>query len=171
MEIMHVTDGAKYCSRGSEVDQIAMSTRKDQKELPNEEPTSSGTGTSHSKECQCKKAIQLARPKSKMAAAKVKDKSWKSQPFSTRNRRAPLVDAATAPAPIDVEEDVACIRRELPPVDAAKSPSEGGEAVPNSGDDVRSVPDSELTDVVDTPEATLEEELLREVGLSVTNEP
>ena len=102
---------------------------------------------------------------------KVKDKSCKSRPSSTRKRRAPLVDAATAPAPIDVEEDVACIRRELPPVDAAKSLSEGGEAVPNSGDDGRSVSDSELVDVDDIPEATLEEELLREVGLSVTNEP
>ena len=66
---------------------------------------------------------------------------------------------------------MACIRRELPPVDAAKSLSEGGEAVPNSGDDGRSVSDSELVDVDDIPEATLEEELLREVGLSVTNEP
>ena len=106
-----------------------------------------------------------------MAAAKVKDKSCKSQPLSTRKRRAPFVDAATAPTPIDVEEDVACIRRELPPVDAAKSPSGCGEAVPNSGDDVRSVSDSELMDVVDIPEATLEEELLKEVGLSVTAEP
>ena len=33
------------------------------------------------------------------------------------------------------------------------------------------VSDSELVDVDDIPEATLEEELLREVGLSVTNEP
>ena len=68
MGIMPVTDGAKYCSRGSKVDQIAMSTRKDQKGLLKEGRTSSGTGTSHSKECQYKKAIQLARPKSKMTA-------------------------------------------------------------------------------------------------------
>ena len=168
---MPVADGAKCCSRGSKVDQIAMSTREDQKELSNEEPASSGTGMSHSKEFQYKKATQLDRPKSKMAAAKVRDKSCKSQPFSTRKRRASLVDAATAPTPIDVEEDVACIRRELPPVDATKSPSECGEAVPNSGDDVRNVSDSELTDVVDIPEATLEEELLKEVELSVTAEP
>ena len=68
MEIMHVPDGAKYCSRGSKVDQIAMSTRRYQKEFLEEGPTSSGTGASHSKECQYKKAIQLARPKSKMTA-------------------------------------------------------------------------------------------------------
>ena len=133
---MPVADGAKCCSSGSKVYQIAMSTREDQKELSNEEPLG---------------------------------KTRKN--FRTRKRRAPLVDAATAPTPIDVEEDVACIRRELPPVDAAKSPSECGEAVPNSGDDVRSVSDSELMDVVDIPEATLEEELLKEVGLSVTAEP
>ena len=152
-------------------DQIAMSTREDQKELSNKKPTSSGAGMSHSKEFRYKKVTKLDRPKSKRAAAKVQDKSCKSQPSPTRKRRAPLVDAATAPAPIDVEEDVACIRRELPPVDAAKSPSEGGEAMPNSGDDVRSVSDSELVDVDDIPEVTLEEELLRAVGLSVTNEP
>ena len=175
MEIMH--DGAKYCSRGSEVDQIAMSTRKDQKELPNEEPIPSGTGMSHSKECQYKKATKLDRPKSKVAAAKVKDRSWKNQPFSTRNRRAPLIDAATAPTPvvIDADEDVACIKREQPPVDAARLASECGERVLNSGDDVQSAlpydSDSELTDVDDMPETTLEEELLKEVGLSVTDEP
>ena len=168
---MPVADGAKCCSSGSKVDQIAMSTREDQKELSNEKPTSSGAGMSHSKEVQYKKATKFDRPKSKTAAAKVKDTSCKSQPFSTRKRRAPLIDAATAPTPIDAEEYVACIRRELPPVEAAKSPDECGEAVPNSGDDVRSVSDSELTDVVDTPEATLEEELLKEVGLSVTAEP
>ena len=168
---MPVADGAKCCSSGSKVYQIAMSTREDQKELSNEEPTSSGAGMSHPKEYQYKKATKLDRPKSKTAAAKVKDKSCKGQPFSTRKRRAPLVDAATAPTPIDVEEYVACIRRELSPVDAAKSPGECGEAVPNSGDDVRSVSDSELMDVVDIPEATLEEELLKEVGLSVTAEP
>ena len=94
---MPVADGAKCCSSGSKVYQIAMSTREDQKELSNEEPTSSGAGMSHSKEFQYKKATKLDRPKSKMAAAKVKDKSCKSQPFSTRKRRAPLVDAATAP--------------------------------------------------------------------------
>ena len=140
MEIMHVPDGAKYCSRGSKVDQIAMSTRRYQKEFLEEGPTSSGTGASHSKECQYKKAIQLARPKSKRAAVKVKDKSWKSQPFSTRNRRAPIIDAATAPTPvvIDADEDVACIKREQPPVDAARLASECGERVLNSGDDVQS---------------------------------
>ena len=33
---MPVTDRARYCSRGSKVDQSAMSTRKDQKDLSNE---------------------------------------------------------------------------------------------------------------------------------------
>ena len=119
----------------------------------------------------------MARPKSKRAAAKVKDKSWKSQPFSPRNRRAPLIDAATAPTPvvIDADEDVAGIKREQPPVDAARLASECGERVLNSGDDVQSAlpydSDSELTDVDDMPETTLEEELLKEVSLSVTDEP
>ena len=72
------------------VDQIAMSTQKDQKELSNEEPTSSRAGMSHSKEFQYKKATKLDRPKSKRAAVKVKDKSCKSRPSSTRKRRAPL---------------------------------------------------------------------------------
>ena len=65
----------------------------------------------HSKEVQYKKATKFDRPKSKTAAAKVKDTSCKSQPFSTRKRRAPLIDAATAPTPIDAEEYVACIRK------------------------------------------------------------
>ena len=50
------------------VDQIAMATQKDQKELSNEEPTSSRAGMSHSKEFQYKKATKLDRPKSKRAA-------------------------------------------------------------------------------------------------------
>ena len=64
MGIMSVTDGTRYCSRGSKIDQFAISTRKDQKGFLKEGPTSSGTGTSHSKEGQYKKAVQLARPKS-----------------------------------------------------------------------------------------------------------
>ena len=201
---MPVTDSARYCSRGSKVDQFAMSTRKDLKGFLKEGPTSSGTGTSHSKEGQYKKAVQLARPKSKRAPAKLRDKFWNCQPISTRNRqaplstrnrqaplstrnrqaplstrnrRAPLIDAATAPTPvvIDADEDVACIKREQPPVDAARLASECGERVLNSGDDVQSAlpydSDSELTDVDDMPETTLEEELLKEVGLSVTDEP
>ena len=183
---MPVTDSARYCSRGSKVDQFAMSTRKDLKGFLKEGPTSSGTGTSHSKEGQYKKAVQLARPKSKRAPAKLRDKFWNCQPISTRNRqaplstrnrRAPLSDAATAPTPvvIDADEDVAGIKREQPPVDAARLASECGERVLNSGDDVQSAlpydSDSELTDVDDMPETTLEEELLKEVSLSVTDEP
>ena len=76
---------------------------------------------------------------------------------------------------IDADEDVACIKREQPPVDAARLASECGERVLNSGDDVQSAlpydSDSELTDVDDMPETTLEEELLKEVSLSVTDEP
>ena len=111
------------------------------------------------------------------AAAKVKDKSWKSQPFSTRNRQAPLIDAATAPTlvVVDADEDVTCIKKEQPPVDAARLASECGERVLNSGDDVQSAlpydSDSELTDMDDIPETTLGKELLEEVGLSVTDEP
>ena len=183
---MPVTDSARYCSRGSKVDQVAMSTRKDLKGFLKEGPTSSGTGTSHSKEGQYKKAVQLARPKSKRAPAKLRDKFWNCQPISTRNRqaplstrnrRAPLIDAATAPTPvvIDADDDVAGIKREQPPVDAARLASECGERVLNSGDDVQSAlpydSDSELTDVDDMPETTLEEELLKEVSLSVTDEP
>ena len=186
MDDMPVTDSARYCSRGSKVDQFAMSTRKDLKGFLKEGPTSSGTGTSHSKEGQYKKAVQLARPKSKRAPAKLRDKFWNCQPISTRNRqaplstrnrRAPLIDAATAPTPvvIDADEDVAGIKREQPPVDAARLASECGERVLNSGDDVQSAlpydSDSELTDVDDMPETTLEEELLKEVSLSVTDEP
>ena len=192
---MPVTDSARYCSRGSKIDQFAMSTRKDLKGFLKEGPTSSGTGTSHSKEGQYKKAVQLARPKSKRAPAKLRDKFWSCQPISTRNRqaplstrnrqaplstrnrRAPLIDAATAPTPvvIDADEDVAGIKREQPPVDAVRLASECGERVLNSGDDVQSAlpydSDSELTDVDDMPETTLEEELLKEVSLSVTDEP
>ena len=165
---MLVTDDTKCCSRRSKVDQVAMSAREDRKEVSNEEPTSSGAGMSRSKEPQYQKATKLDRPKGKRAPAKIRDKFGKSQPLSTKGRRAHPVDAATAPTPIDVEEDVARIKRELPPVDAAKVPSECGEAVPSPGDDVRCSSDSELTDVEDIPETTLEEELLKEVGLSET---
>ena len=83
-----------------------------------------------------------------------------------RKKRNPLVDAATAPAPIDVEEAVAGIKRELPPVDAAKSPPEKPDEAPLEVDDPEaSVEGEELVDVPNVPEPTLEEELLRAVGL------
>ena len=76
------------------------------------------------------------------------------------------MDAATAPTPIDVEEEIACVRRELPPVDAAKSP-EKPEETPVEVVDLQeaSVEGEELVDVPNVPEPTLEEELLRAVGL------
>ena len=87
-------------------------------------------------------------------------------PLKRRKRRNPLVDAATAPTPIDVEEEIACVRRELPPVDAAKSP-EKPEETPVEVVDLQeaSVEGEELVDVPNVPEPTLEEELLRAVGL------
>ena len=77
------------------------------------------------------------------------------------------MDAATAPTPIDVEEEVACVRRQLPPVDAAKSPEKPEDAPLEAVDHVQeaSVEGEELVDVVDIPEPTLEDELLRAVGL------
>ena len=67
------------------------------------------------------------------------------------------MDAATAPTPIDVEEEVACVRRELPPVDVSLK------VVDHVQETLAS--DTELVDVVDMPEPTLENELLRAVGL------
>ena len=86
-----------------------------------------------------------------------------SHPPPKRRRRAPFVDAATT-APISVEDDAACIRRKLPPVDAAKSPSEGGEIASESSKGMRSVSDSDdITHFIDAPEPTLEEDLPKEV--------
>ena len=83
-----------------------------------------------------------------------------------RKKRNPLVDAATAPAPIDVEEAVAGIKRELPPVDAAKSPPRKPDEAPLEVDDPEASDEGEeLVDVPNDPEPTLEEELLRAVGL------
>ena len=86
-------------------------------------------------------------------------------PWKRRKRRNPLVDAATAPTPIDVEEEIACVRRELPPVDAAKSPEKTEGAPLEVVDQEASVEGEELVDVPNVPEPTLEEELLRAVGL------
>ena len=82
-----------------------------------------------------------------------------------QKKRNPLVDAATAPNPIDVEEEIACVRRELPPVDAAKSPEKTEEAPLEVVDQEASVEGEELVDFIDVPEPTLEDELLRAVGL------
>ena len=103
-------------------------------------------------------------------AAESGDQSLKDQPLK-RRKRAFIVDAATMPTPIDVEEEVACVRRELPPVDAAKSPDEHGDALPDTSDHVQDTLafEDELVDVVDIPEPTLEEELLKEVGLDIKN--
>ena len=60
--------------------------------------------------------------------AESSDQPVSDPPWKRRRKRAPIVDAATAPTPIDVEEEVACVRRELPPVDAAKSPEKPEDA-------------------------------------------
>ena len=72
---------------------------------------------------------------------------------STKKRRLPLIDAATAPSAILVEDGAAGLKRHLPMVDAALTPSEDGSS------------DSNVTDVKSEPEISCEEELLREVGL------
>ena len=99
--------------------------------------------------------------------AESSDQPVSDPPWKRRRKRAPIVDAATAPTPIDVEEEIACVRRELPPVDAAKSPEKSEDATPKGGDHVQeaSVVEDELVDVVDIPEPSLEDELLRVVGL------
>ena len=107
---MPVADGAKCCSSGSKVESDCHVHSGRRERTFERGANLKGSWNVSLQEFQYKKATKLDRPKSKMAAAKVKDKSCKSQPFSTRKRRAPLVDAATAPTPIDVEEDVACIR-------------------------------------------------------------
>ena len=99
--------------------------------------------------------------------AESSDQLVSNPPWKRRRRRAPSVDAATAPTPIDVEEEVACVRRELPPVDAAKSPEKPEDAPLEAVDHAQeaSIVGDELVDVVDIPEPTLEDELLRAVGL------
>ena len=89
--------------------------------------------------------------------AESSDQPVSDPPWKRRRKRAPIVDAATAPTPIDVEEEVACVRRELPPVDVSLK------VVDHVQETLAS--DTELVDVVDMPEPTLEDELLRAVGL------
>ena len=141
---MLVTDDAKYCSRRSKVDLVAMSDRGDQKEVSKEEPTSV---TSRAKQPVIKNSF---------------DK--KGQSSKAVRRRAYPIDAATCTAPvvIDAEESVAGIRREPPLTDAATMSTSGKEG----HCDTRANSDDELTSVSDVPEMTAEEELLREVGLN-----
>ena len=152
-----------------------MANHKVRKVLEKEEPTSSGANVSSATEHSAKKTSVSAHPKNeKMTVAR--EQSSRSR-LTTKRRRAPLRDAARTHAPIDVEEDVACIKRKLPLVDAARSPSRNDDNFPNPGEskaggsapdpsDVQSVSGSDdLEDVVDAPEVTLEDELLREVGL------
>ena len=70
-----------------------------------------------------------------------------------KKRRLHLVDAATVPSAIVVEEEAAGLKRRLPIEDAARTPSKDGSS------------DSNVTDVKSEPEISCEEELLREVGL------
>ena len=139
---MLVTDDAKYCSRRSKVDLVAMSDRGDQKEVSKEEPTSV---TSRAKQPVIKNSF---------------DK--KGQSSKAVRRRAYPIDAATAPVVIDAEESVAGIKREPPLIDAATVSTSGKEG----HCDTRANSDDELTSVSDVPEMTAEEDLLREVGLN-----
>ena len=141
---MLVTDDAKYCSRRSKVDLVAMSDRGDQKEVSKEEPTSV---TSRAKQPVIKNSF---------------DK--KGQSSKAVRRRAYPIDAATCTAPvvIDAEESVAGVRREPPLIDAATISTSGKEG----HCDTRANSDDELTSVSDVPEMTAEEDLLREVGLN-----
>lgn len=139
---MLVTDDAKYCSRRSKVDLVAMSDRGDQKEVSKEEPTSV---TSRAKQPVIKNSF---------------DK--KGQSSKAVRRRAYPIDAATAPVVIDAEESVAGVRREPPLIDAATMSTSGKEG----HCDTRANSDDELTSVSDVPEMTAEEDLLREVGLN-----
>ena len=86
----------------------------------------------------------------------------KKDPASRSGKRRPFpVDAATAPAAINVEDGAAGIRRQLPPVDAAAEATSKKEDPSNLTVDV----DDDLSDVSDIQELTAEEELLKAVGL------
>ena len=86
----------------------------------------------------------------------------KKGPASRSGKRRPFpVDAATAPAAINVEDGAAGIRRQLPPVDAAAEATSKKEDPSNHTVDV----DDDLSDVSDIQELTAEEELLKAVGL------
>ena len=86
----------------------------------------------------------------------------KKDPASRSGKRRPFpVDAATAPAAIDVEDGAAGIRRQLPPVDAAAEATSKKEDPSNHTVDV----DDDLSDVSDIQELTAEEEPLKAVGL------
>ena len=122
-------------------------------------PTVKGSVTSLPKGSPFQKATERDLPKSKAAAEKAV--SGPSQSSRTRKRRPPLVDAAKEGTAIDAEETVAGIKRRLPLVDAAK--------IPDKGSEPEIVSDSEdgMTDVEGVPDTTLEEDLLKAVGLSV----
>ena len=86
----------------------------------------------------------------------------KKDPASRSGKRRPFpVDAATAPAAINVEDGTAGIRRQLPPVDAAAEATSKKEDPSNLTVDV----DDDLSDVSDIQELTAEEDLLKAVGL------
>ena len=162
---MLVTDDAKYCSRRSKVDLVAMSDRGDQKEVSKEEPTSVTSRAkqpviknSFDKKGQSSKAVRRrAYPTDAATAPVVNDAEEKAV-----RRRAYPIDAATAPVVIDAEESVAGVRREPPLIDAATMSTSGKEG----HCDTRANSDDELTSVSDVPEMTAEEDLLREVGLN-----
>ena len=164
---MLVTDDAKYCSRRSKVDLVAMSDRGDQKEVSKEEPTSVTSRAkqpviknSFDKKGQSSKAVRRrAYPTDAATAPVVND----AEETAVRRRAYPI-DAATCTAPvvIDAEEGMAGTRREPPLIDAAAVSTSGKEG----HCDTRANSDDELTSVSDVPEMTAEEDLLREVGLN-----
>ena len=77
----------------------------------------------------------------------------KKDPASRSGKRRPFpVDAATAPAAINVEDGAAGIRRQLPPVDAAAEATSKKEDPSDRTVDV----DDDLSDVSDIQELTAE---------------
>ena len=188
MEVMLVTDDAKYCSRRSKVDLAAMSDRGDQKEVSKEEPTSVTSRAkqpviknSFDKKGQSIKAVRRrAYPidAATCAASGVIDVNRRRREYpidaatctppvvidADRRRREYPIDAATCAAPvvIDAEEGMAGIKRQPLLIDAAAMSTSGKEG----HGDARANSDDELTSVSDVPERTAEEDLLREVGLS-----
>ena len=96
----------------------------------------------------------------------------KKDPASRSGRRRQFpVDAATAPAAINLEDGAEGIQRQLPPVDAAaevtSKKEEPGGLTKVDPDDLTAGVDDDLTDVSEIQELTAEEELLRAVGLDL----
>ena len=157
MEVLLVTDDAKYGSRRSEVALAAMS--KQESTLVTSKTKPSVIKESFDKKGQSIKAVRRRAYPIDAATCTTSDVI-----DVDRRRREYPIDAATCAAPvvIDAEEGMAGIRRELPLIDAAAVSVSGKEGHGDACADS----DDELTSVSDVPERTAEEDLLREVGLS-----